>query len=205
MEYIHGVSHFAEVAGSVRRLKPSVSDIDIVIQPHNTAAIWNRIDVMLDNGTVRKAIYGDGKTRWGETYRGCLFMGMKVEIHLCTPENRGYIYWLYTGDGDKNQYVMRKLIEHQSLIRFHDGSAWHVSYDKNHPKFNVGFGYAKLARLAVPDEQTFYTLIGMPFIAPHNRSEITYRRYLERAINVPPLEAIQLRYAEEAQKQGRLF
>lgn len=206
MEYVRGVCIFAEIAGSVRRQKTSVSDIDIVLEPHNTAAIWNRIDNMLNSGTIKKAVYGDGKFRWGENLRGVQFMGMKVEIHLCTPENRGYAYWLWTGEGDKNQYVMRQLIKHQSPIRFQDGFGWHVSYDQSHPQYNRGLGYAKIAKLNIPDEQSLYDLLGMPFIAPKNRNEITYRRYLERAINCPPAESIALRYAEiQPAKQGKLF
>lgn len=206
MEYIHNLASFAEIAGSVRRQKSSVGDIDIVVQPHTAAAIWNRIDTMLNNGTIKKALYGDGKTRWGENLRGVLFMGMKIEIHLCNPENRGYAYWLWTGEGDKNQYVMRQLIKHQSPIRFQDGFGWHVSYEDTHPKFNRGLGYAKIAKLNIPDEQTLYKCLGMPFIPPKNRTEITYRRYLERAINCPPSEAIALCYAEEQPiKQGKLF
>lgn len=207
LEYIQNVSVFASEAGSIRRKSPSVGDIDIVVQPTSLAALWNRIDRMADNGTIRQAIYSDGKKRWGDTMRGVIFMGMRIEIHTCDTHNRGYQLWLHTGGAEKNNFFMSMLIKHQSPVRFHDGYAWHVSYDIKHPLFNSGYSYAKLGKISVPDEQTLYTLIGMPFIAPQNRNEITYRRYLAKGINCPPAEALALRYVqdESAIRQPKLF
>lgn len=205
IDYIRNVCVFANEAGSIRRLAPTVSDIDIVCQPTSLAALWNRIERMEENGTIRPAIYPDGKKRWGDTMRGFRYMGMRIELHTCDANNRGYIYWLRTGGGEKNQFVMSQLIKHQSAVRFSEGYAWHVSYDPEHPRYNRGNYYAKLAKLNIPDEQSFYKLLGMPYIAPQNRSEITYRRYLARGVNCPPAEALMLHYADESERQGKLF
>jgi DNA polymerase/3'-5' exonuclease PolX len=206
MQYIGNVSYEASEAGSVRRLSPTVGDIDIVVRPHSLASLWNRIDRMLENGTIRQAIYGDGKKRWGDTSRGIYFMGMRLELTTADSDNWGYKLWLQTGKGDKNNFFMSQLIKFNSTVRFQDGYGWHVSYDKAHPRFNTGLGYAKLAKLSIPDEQTLYTLVGMPFIAPQNRVENTYRRYISKAVNNPPAEAIQLRYAnEQPEHQTKMF
>lgn len=206
MQYINNVSHEASEAGSIRRLSPSVGDIDIVVRPHSLAALWNRIDRMLEDGAIRQAIYGDGKKRWGDISRGIYFMGMHIELTTADSDNWGYKLWLQTGKGDKNTYFMRQLIQFQSAVRFHDGYGWHVSNEKSHPRFNSGLGYAKLGKLSIPDEQTLYTLVGMPFIAPQNRIERTYARYISKAVNNPPAEAIQLRYAQsQPEHQTKMF
>lgn len=205
IEYIQGVCHVCYEAGSIRRMSNTIGDIEIVVQPHSLAAIWNRIDRMLEAETIKKAIYPDDRKRWGDTMRGLVFSGMRIELHTADENNLGYKYWLQTGPGDKNHYLMGQLIKHQSPIRFDDGYGWHVSYDPTHPSFNRGLGYAKLSKLHIPTEQEFYTLVGMPYIPPTSRNEVRYRQYLARAVNCPPTEAFRIRYVDESTKQRKLF
>jgi len=100
-----------EVAGSLRRCKINPKDGEIVVIP--TATLWPRLDELVKAGTLAKAKYGLKETfRWdgkNAAYRGVDVDGLKVEIFCAKPETWGYIYWLRTGPGDANQYVMRQM------------------------------------------------------------------------------------------------
>lgn len=108
---LDGVVERAEIAGSVRRRKPLVHDVEVVIQPKGSA--WGaRLDKLVETGRISKALYGQpGKytTRWGDKYRGFVLDGMRVEVFCADAVNWGYIYWLRTGPGDANHYAMMRL------------------------------------------------------------------------------------------------
>ena len=196
LEYVRDVSAYACIAGSIRRKKETVGDIEIVIEPTSKAALLNRLDVMLNMGTIDQALYGEKEVpRWGDTYRGLLFMGWKIEIFTCDADNRGYITWLRTGSSDKNQYVVTKMKTGKYPVRFADGYAWHVSYDRKHPMFDVEAGYAKLNKLRVPDEVTVYHLLGMPMMPVTQREEQFYAHYLEKGMKAPGEMDLKLMYA----------
>lgn len=186
LEYIRDVSAYSCIAGSIRRKKATVGDIEIVVEPTSKAALLNRLDVMLNMGTIEQALYGEKEfPRWGDTYRGLLFMGWKIEVFTCDADNRGYITWLRTGSADKNQFVVTKMKQQKYPVRFADGYAWHVSYDRNHPMFDVDAGYAKLNRLRVPDEMTVYHLLGLPMMPVTQREASFYAVYLDKGMKSP--------------------
>jgi hypothetical protein len=186
LEYIRDVSAYACIAGSIRRKKETVGDIEIVVEPTTKAALWNRLDVMVNMGTIDKALYGEKQAeRWGDTHRGVAFMKAKVEIYTCDADNRGYITWLRTGSADKNQYVVTRMKQQKYPVRFADGYAWHVSYDRKHPMFDVETGYAKLNKLRVPDEVTIYHLLGMPMMPVTQREEQHYAFCLDKGMRAP--------------------
>jgi hypothetical protein len=189
------VTVYTCIAGSIRRKKESVGDIEIVVEPTTKAALLNRLDVMLANKTIKKAEYGEGSYRWGENYRGLMFMKARIEVFCCDGDNRGYITWLRTGSAEKNTYVMTRLKEAKYPVRFADGYVWHVSYDKNHPMFDFEAGYAQLNKLSVPDEGVLYALLGMNMMPATQREEVFYRPFLERKLNAAlPVDFLRQHY-----------
>lgn len=164
-----------EIAGSLRRGKATVGDIELVAQEKAPAALKHRLEYLLHiDKTIRKARYDNGKYRWeGTKYYGFTPADqpdIKLEVFLCQPDNWGYITWLRTGPGDANTIVMKHLSFKQWNVRFKDGLAWHVMYDGRMPVY--------INQLAVPDEGTLFRLIGIPYIDPADRTG----RYLQNAL-----------------------
>lgn len=204
MERLAGLLEYQCIAGSIRRGKPMVGDAEVVIEPKNLSAVWNRVEGLLNQGIISQADYGAGAVRWGKTYRGLLYRGVKIELFVCDENNRGYVTWLRTGASQKNTYVMTRLKEHQSAVRMHGGYVWHVSYQKSVTGYSKDLGYAKLGKLIVPDEYTLYWLLGMDVVEPRLREELAYRSALERWVNTPSGDLLEALYVSEP-KQMSLF
>lgn len=169
-----------EIAGSLRRGKASVGDIEIVALPRHREQLLARLDMLVHRGDAQQAIYSDGKKRWGERYRGLRWRGMKAEVFIAEPDSWGYILWLRTGPGDANHYVMTQIARHNAPFRF-----------------TGGFALADAGKIAVEDERALFGLLGMPVIAPAARSIEAYMQYLEAprwgrfstvAVDAPPAQ-----------------
>lgn len=141
----------AEVCGSVRRLKPLVGDIEIVCLPDDRRVLMARLDRLVADGTFRKAAYGTAESeRWGDTYRGLMFEGFKVEVFCATRENHGYIKWLRTGPGDANTHCMTRMKQTEWSVRFREGCAWHMK------------SLGQAVKLDCSGEDLLYAYLGMP-------------------------------------------
>jgi hypothetical protein len=105
----------AEVAGSVRRGdKTDVKDGEIVVMP--MLDYFTLMDRLAADGTCIKATYGGrGSHRWGNKYRGVVYRGLLIEVFCGDAANFGFIYWLRTGPGDRNQVAMQRLNEKTPL------------------------------------------------------------------------------------------
>jgi DNA polymerase/3'-5' exonuclease PolX len=163
------------IAGSIRRQKEDVGDIEIVVIPNNAGTLRARLDNLLTKNIITQALYRhvDGKgnesyvPRWGEKLRCFRFQGMTIELVIASPENYGYQLWLKTGPGDANQLVMNKLLEEQSSIRFNDGFGWYTEYKGSTPVY--------IDKLNIPDEDTLFKALRLPFIAPRWRTAQVYK------------------------------
>jgi hypothetical protein len=194
------------VGGSVRRGKAMVGDIELIGIPKSTEAFIARTDTLLRDGVIQKHDYSPDKPeyshRWGKKYRGFDFMGMLVEIFTATPETFGYVYWLRTGPGDGNQAVMSLLSRNQSPVRMKAGQVFHVSY----PDWKHG-DYEVIAKLNVPDEETFFKLIGVGYVQSANRDSAYYESQMDSRLWKPaPIELIKSLYVDDVQPvQKSLF
>lgn len=151
------------VAGSLRRGKSTIKDIELVVIPRGRE-LWDLLDDRLLQGKIEKAVYGhkDGKPqyRWdGSKYRGFVWAGMKIEVFATTPDNWGYIYWLRTGPHDANTALMTALKHKDAPFKFEGG-------------------YAVLGligeRLPLREEMDLFNLCGLPYIEPHQRTPQRY-------------------------------
>lgn len=153
-----------EVAGSLRRGKATVKDVEIVAIPRWTPALLARLDRLVLEGTIRKAEYGvGGLHRWGEKYRGFVYKGVRFEVFLANADNWGYIFWLRTGPGDANQYVMTRMMLGSAPVRCRGADVWHEG-----------------RKLVVAEEEVFFGLLGMRWVPPSERTMAVYRRALNR-------------------------
>lgn len=147
------------VAGSLRRLRPEIKDIEFVAHG-DIAALWRTVDRLINTGALHKHNYGTAfrpMFRWGERYRGLSWQDIQVEVFAADSHNFGYIHWLRTGPSAANEFVMRYVLGEHRPLQARDGYIWHDG-----------------RRVSVPDEQTLFNLFGWPYIDPQHRSEEVY-------------------------------
>lgn len=149
-----------EIAGSLRRGSATVKDVELcVLNP--SADFYAMTDGMIAQGVAQKALYGaTNSTRWGDRYRGLVFRGVRFELFAADSDNWGYIWWLRTGPGDANQYLVTQ-IKYRATFNVHDGYVWH-----DYRKLGIG------------SERDWFALLGMPVVVPEHRSVHVYKGFI---------------------------
>ncbi len=163
-----------EIAGSVRRGKLEVHDAEVVIIP--TPDLLPLTDDLIQYGKAQYALYGEKRTRrWGSSYRGLIFGGIKCELFMTTEDGFGYQYVLRTGPSDANKYIMNWLgLKHvHAPIRFQGGYGW---YSRNWRHDGKAWVADDKRRLRIASEEDLYAVLGLPFIPPNERTEMVYKR-----------------------------
>ena len=168
LQLLAGTTEWIGLAGSVRRQKHAVGDIEIVAKAQDSRRLLARLDKLVIDKVITKARYGDTGYRWGDKYRGFLYQGMRVEVFCADAHNFGYIYWLRTGPGDANQEVMTQLSWRNSPYRAEGSYWWH-----------------KGQKISVPDETEMFRLLGMSYILPAERTLEKYKFLLKSWKPVP--------------------
>jgi hypothetical protein len=154
-----------EIAGSIRRGKAEVHDAELVVIPR--AGLWPLLDKLVAQGVIGKAVYSDGKHRWGEKQRGVAVDGVMVEIFTADAINWGYQLWLRTGPGPANTHVMKW---RSFTIR---SATWEA-------RGGYIYDIASWTRLIVPDEATMFTILGVAYLPPHERTLELYESIFKR-------------------------
>ncbi len=169
------------IAGSVRRQKPDVGDIEHVCIPKLEAVrvpvkgteslfggppetrvevvnrLWQRADELLLCGEIAKALYGETQTtRWGDKLRGVVWKGIKHEIFSADRDNWGCILTIRTVPAEFSKAMVTKLNIDQ-VYRQHEGYLRYVG--------SAGDGRIK----PCPDEETFFAAVGWEYRAPEKR------------------------------------
>lgn len=151
-----------EVAGSIRRQADYVGDIELVAIPESELLPF--LDQLLSDGVIAQARYGESQTtRWGKKMRGFLLSEhpeIKIELYLAEPDTWGYIYWLRTGPGDGNRFVVTQ-VKNQAKFHVRKGAVWYTDQ-----------------QISVPDETRWFSLLGLKLLEPERRTEHLYRRLL---------------------------
>lgn len=178
------------IAGSARRGKSTVGDVELVAIPHTFAeknALWYWLDEAVNAGIIEKALITDknGKqsTKWGDLFRALTYKGIKFDLFLATPDTWGYIYWLRTGPADGNEYVVRRLNSHNAPFKLRKGAVW-----------------VDDIQIPVRDEAAMFELLGIPYLAPSERTKAKYqmRMTAEKHTWGDPLALVARIQAEEA-------
>lgn len=158
-----------EFAGSLRRNRLHVGDIEHVIEPRfgevesgvglfaikeQANLLFHRLDQLAAKGTVCKHIYGTTGFRWGEKYRGIDFAGFTHEMYLADSANWGAILLIRTGPHEFSRRVV-EAFNHGGMYRQQDGYLRH---------------FASGEVVEVPDEQTYLRLAGMKYVEPGRRA-----------------------------------
>jgi hypothetical protein len=164
-----------EIAGSVRRRKPEVGDVEHVIIPQagevevnaglfaerkTVNLLWHRLDEMLALGVVAKHVYGTGPTgaplyRWGDKYRGVDYRGhMHETVHGHAVD---------VGRDPAHTHRARRvlgasrdgLLKNGGVYRQQEGRLVLVASGES---------------VDVPDEETYVRLAGLAYVKPEVRA-----------------------------------
>jgi DNA polymerase/3'-5' exonuclease PolX len=165
-----------EIAGSIRRRKPLVADIEIVAMPiieeQSSGDLWaTPVKVNLLTGPagplqrlaaeqllwprqveiVRASGTVEHQVKLGEAYKALVYRDIPVDLFLVSdPDSWGVIFALRTGPGDWNTRIVTDA--HRYLRRVEGG---HV--------------YRAGAKVACPEERDFFAAIGQRWIEPEER------------------------------------
>lgn len=202
VSWLSGDCDQMEIVGSIRRERETVGDIEIVCRPNNTYQFNATLDALIKAKTIRKKTYqridGHGKrivyTRWGDKLKSFIIEGVTCELYIADADAYGYIKWLRTGPGDANQYVVTRMKQEKSAMRFDSGYGWITSYNGEYPNYET--------KLHLPDEETVFKLLGLgEVINPKWRRDDVYRHNWK---GVLPAYALHPYKADEP-KQRKLF
>lgn len=167
-----------EIAGSVRRGRPEVKDIEIVAVPrwdeHPGADLFGD---PVEYNRLHEWAVGQSGIRWiktgtpevidwqpkaaGKYWRGLLVGNTKLDLFLARPENFGAIFLIRTGSAEFSQAV--------------------VTHAKRIGKPCVeGFFHNGGEPVATPEEEDVFRLLSLAWVAPELRTDGSALRRLAR-------------------------
>lgn len=172
------------IAGSIRRRRPDVGDIEIVCVPRietQTRVVdlfgteeTEELDLLnarcvglLPDGTLDNRLDKNGRVAFGAKYKRLLYQGFPLDVFSTTPDQWGVIFLLRTGPAEFNQQLVLKRSQGGWLTRgyfFKDGRLWKLPapYD------------AELAEFARPvptfEEEDVFAALGYAYVPPEERS-----------------------------------
>jgi len=160
-----------EIAGSVRRRKEIVGDIELVAIPryelgglfatHPVNALW----AYLEESTIYRLVKGKGPDgRYYQLVRPD--MGdVQIDLFIAQEDNWGYILLLRTGSAAFGPAVLARWKQRQWMR----GSDEHGSVD-GHLVTRAG------EVVPTPDEETVFRLVGLEPVPPEERTDEAARR-----------------------------
>jgi DNA polymerase/3'-5' exonuclease PolX len=143
-----------EIAGSIRRRKADVGDIEIVCIPKRSAAAHRSVHWVLAVIAAGRPMKGDPRTaRYVQfTTRAGDGPVINVDVFTASPENWGLIYAIRTGCADYSHHVLA------------------CGWVRNGYRSAGGMLSRKGVAVAVPEERDLFRLAGVPFVEPEARS-----------------------------------
>lgn len=155
-----------EIAGSIRRREPQVDDIEIVYQSQMAPVPGQLLEVQeypLTDDVIQDLVnagmlrFDEQVRRNGPRYKRLVHVasGAVVELFRATTENWGLILALRTGPADYNKLLVAHGWDGGVLpvdVKIRDGCVW----------------YRGVVR-PVPDEESFFNVIGVPHWPPEHR------------------------------------
>lgn len=179
-------------AGSLRRRRPDVSDIDHVViakidmvpgdglfgdlKPVNL--LWKRADTLEARSQVTRHRYANGE-RWGDKLRGIDFGDFNNEISRADETNWGATLAIKTGPVEFSKRLVNGLKRYGR--RNHKGQVWqcepcqwcNVPVDggkTDHLCRCEGTRLIPVEVIPVPDERFYFELCGVAWVEPERRA-----------------------------------
>lgn len=140
-----------EIAGSVRRKKVEVGDIEIVAipKPYSIGLLESGFATVVNKWEKVKGELEFGKTKYTQRI---LPEGIKLDIFIAEEGNFGSILAIRTGSADYSHYVLANGWVRQGF------------------KSDGGYLFREGERYEVKEEKDIFKLIGIPFVEPEYRN-----------------------------------
>lgn len=156
-----------EIAGSLRRKRPMVGDIEIVALPLLSADLFG--EPLPDAPTPLDRFLEQKRVRFvknGARYKQ--FQYGKFTVDLFLPESAahwGAVYFIRTGSHDFNMWVMTQQ-QKRAGVQFKDGRL----YDW------------QMRPLVTPEETDVFEALGMAFVPPEDRDGDRWLAYIRQGV-----------------------
>ncbi|WP_135302375.1 DNA polymerase/3'-5' exonuclease PolX [Haloarcula amylovorans] len=157
MSDVEGVEKCA-LGGSIRRWKPTIGDVDVLVGSHDDAEIveaftdWPEVDRVIESGETKASVYAGDDVR--------------VDLRVVVPEEFGAALQYFTGSKDHNVAVRNRAIERNLKVNEYGVFDVEGVEDDNQ---RAG------ERIAGETEEGVYEALGMSWMAPdlrENRGEV---------------------------------
>lgn len=167
-----------EIAGSIRRKRKVVKDIEIVLIPktyksqsdlfgeddeHDASETLDLLNKLVDAGTMRKRVDDGGRECWGKKHQRAIYDGIAVDLFAVTPPAQwGVIFAIRTGPALFSRWFVTSVKQGGLMPQFmavKRGALWRV--DK--------YGDPLLV-IDTPEEKDFFEAIGFGAPDPEDRS-----------------------------------
>ncbi|MBP6756291.1 MAG: hypothetical protein KA210_09090 [Bacteroidia bacterium] len=137
-----------EIAGSIRRKKPEVKDIELVAipKPYDVGLFENGIATVVNQW---KKVKGELPCKYTQRI---LPDGITLDLFFANQENWGLIYALRTGSADYSHKVL--------------ATGWvKLGYNSEGGQLSING-----KEINIPEEKDLFKLIGIPYIEPELRN-----------------------------------
>lgn len=165
-----------EIAGSLRRYRPTVGDIEIVAVPKVPRDLFGkRIKKVPDYLTAHLRDRQVPMTLDGDKLKRFRYRGIPVDLFLVDPEEIGRFGWrmiLSTGSGQFNKWLVTQKAHGGAMpenMKSDDGWLW--AREPGH----------WFERLHTPDEPSVFFMLGLPFIPAGHRDEKKWYKIVREA------------------------
>ena len=157
-ELLHPYCHRVEIAGSIRRKKPEVKDIEIVCipkrMPLNGGLFGYSPDELVTDPGFDEIINSLEKIKGepgGKYTQRKLTEGINLDLFICFKRNWGNIFAIRTGSAEYSHKVLA------------------TGWVKKGFKGIDGFLYKGKTRIDLFEEEDLFRLLGIPWIEPEKR------------------------------------
>jgi len=143
-----------ELAGSIRRWKPTIGDVDVLVGSDDDQAVveyfteWDPADTIIEAGTHKASLRADG---------------FRVDLRVVVPTEFGSALQYFTGSKDHNVRLRNRAIDRDR--KMNEYGVFDIS--------DVGNGDEQRAgeRVAGADEESMYEVLDLPWIPPELRED----------------------------------
>lgn len=163
LESLEGCFERVELAGSVRRQRPLVHDIDFVATPVTYSVrldLFGQVEekrMMLDARLVALGIDWTG----GDKIHRFDYQDADVDVYLVDPANFALTWLIRTGSMEHNQF----------LCQLANGKGLSISYSQGLKELSSG------KVLAIHSEQELFELLGLAYVEPEQREAVRCSGY----------------------------
>jgi len=176
-----------KVAGSLRRRLAHIGDIEIVAEPKTerlecglfgddigeSDLLDDRLEALLDNGTVQQRLDVNGRPRWGPVVKYLTYRDARVDLFCPDAGRFGWILLLRTGPAAFSRQLVVPSGKIPGEARTHtktkDGR-WGLMPPHIVPRDGWLTYRMSGERIETPTEQSVFELFGLPYQEPWERT-----------------------------------